>query len=273
MSSLQRSRSLLLGAVLFGAVEIAAFCEQPARTAAAGKCAEYHLSRVAFLLGCCGDLPVAYPGDRFPSPLDDAQRATLALREIDFALRRPCRQDRPEHHLDLVLNRIGAYVMRARERAQRVKSLADVDASLNDAAIAASELSGFAESHPDAAAKIWLWIAMTFRRSGRPLETIWFLTNVEEKCCRKGTPDAVQMAVIKADTWFDLAMYSAAADAYSAWLREASELSFCGRDRSLANVAELRRRGFTIKAYAEEHSSAGVCVPVGEWEPYAGLPK
>src|SRR6185437_900462 len=246
MSNLQRSSSFFFAVMLLGAVGPLALGEEPARPL---KCAGYRLSRAAFLLGCCGDLPVTYPGDRFPSPLDRVQRATLALREIQLALRSPCPQDRPADRLDLLVNRVGAYVMRARAGAEDAKSPADIDASLRDATIAASELKTFVQVHPDAALKIWFWIAMTFRRSGRPLETIWFLSQVEEKCCRNDKAALIQIALVKADTLFDLGMYSAAAHGYSEWLSTADEPSLCGQNRSLANVAELRRRGFAIKTY------------------------
>lgn len=273
MSNLQRNSSVFLAAMLLATLGTVASGEQPASLSNARKCAEYRLSRVAFLLGCCGDLPVAYPGERFASPLSGTQRATLALREVDLALRSPCPQDRSEDRLDLLLNRIGAYALRARERAEQARLPAGVDAGLHDATIAASELRSFTQSNPDAAVRIWPWIAMTFRRSGRPLEAIWFLNSVEEKCCRKDKASAVQMAVVKADTWFDLAMYGAATEAYAEWLSAADEASLCGRNRSLDNIAELRRRGFAIKSYAVERSSMGVCVPPGEWEPYAGVPR
>lgn len=274
MSILLRNRSLLFALMLIGTAGIVSFGQQPrANSLSEGKCAEYHLLRVAFLLGCCGDLPIAYSGERFHSPLNRTQRATLALNEIDLAMRRPCPQDRSAARLDLLINRIGAYALRARDRAENATSLSDIDHGLHDAAVAAHELKAFAQAHPDAAVKIWPWIAMTFRRCGRPLEAIWFLNKVKEKCCHTDKTAEGNIARVKADTWFDLAMYGAAANGYSEWLSTADESALCGKISSLGNISELRRRGFKIGAHAVEGTSIGVCVPQSEWEPYAGIPK
>ncbi|MCZ2154450.1 MAG: hypothetical protein LC114_11220 [Bryobacterales bacterium] len=202
-----------------------------------------------------------------------AERATLALDEIDQALRMHCLQDRPTDRLDLLINRVGAYALRARDRIENMKSLSDFDNGLRDAEIATTELRTFVQTHTDAAVKIWPWIAMTFRRCGRPLEAIWFLNKVKETCCALEQTDARQLARLKADAWFDLAIYSAAARDYSEWLGAADEAALCGQQRSLNNIGELRRRGFRIEVYSVEQSALSVCVPQSEWEPYVGIPK
>jgi hypothetical protein len=172
-----------------------------------------------------------------------------------------------------MLNRIGAHLMRARARTEGSISASEVSASLRDANIAARDLRVFADSHPETAIKLWMWVAMAFRRSGRPFDALAFLMRVERSCCEQNQVAALRMAALKGDVLFDLAAYSAAARSYSRWLSGADEPSLCGRDRSLSNVADLRHRGFDINGSPVERGSTGPCVTGSEWEPYVGLPK
>jgi hypothetical protein len=272
MSSRRRS-SWLRGLIGFAAILSTAsvvFGQEHAARSDDRRCADFYLARVAYLLGCCGDLEVAYPGGRFASPLDAVQRATRALAEIDLATMSPCAHDRVEDRIDLKLNRIGAYIMCSRARVEGPDELAG---GLRDANVAAGELRAFVQSHPRAAAKLWLWLAMAFRRSGRPLDALAFLAGVEKSCCQRDYRAAAQLAAIKGDILFELAVYGPAGNAYSQWLGSVNQPSLCGRERSLSNIRELRRRGFQIPTVPGEQESRGPCLAGSEWEPYAGVPR
>ena len=60
MSNLPKNRLLLLLLLLLGTTGIALFGQQTLDHSSSDiKCAEHHLLRIAFLLGCCGDLSIA----------------------------------------------------------------------------------------------------------------------------------------------------------------------------------------------------------------------
>lgn len=236
------------------------------------KCGEYRLARVAYLLGCCGDLEVNYPGNRFPH-LSAVDRATRALAEIELATKAPCAPVGLEARIDLALNRIGAYAMRASARLDAAISAAEVSASHHDADTATRELRRFVRLYPQAANKLWAWVATTFRRAGQPLEALAFLTQVANNCCEHDPSAGARLTAMKADILYDTAVYSSAARLYSEWLSRAEPGDLCGRARSLRNVAELHGRGFGIRGYPVEQKTELICIEESEWEPYVGAPR
>jgi hypothetical protein len=186
------------------------------------ECTEYYESRVAHLLGCCGDVPIAeYPGPRFPYPMDEAELATQALKEVDAARKSGCYKS------------------------------------------GSAAAKTFIVSYPKSAVRIWYWLAMSFRRSGRPWEALRFVS---------GLPESVsgQKEAFLGDLYFDLAMFDAASEHYSRWLEASGTGSLCGYHTSIKNAAELRGRGFKIPPAPQPQ---GVCVSLGDWQPYAGFPE
>jgi hypothetical protein len=248
---------LVLVTALFAGLS---FCAQK-RTIT--ECTEYYESRVAYLLGCCGDVPIAdYPGPRFPYPMDEAELGTQALKEVDAARKSGCYKSGSAAAKTLALNAIGAHLMRARARSHSA-SASYLDAAVRDADLAARDLRSFIVSYPKSAVRIWYWLAMSFRRSGRPWEALRFVS---------GLPESVsgQKEAFLGDLYFDLAMFDAASEHYSRWLQASGTDSLCGYHTSIKNAAELRGLGFKIPPAPQ---SQGVCVSLGDWQPYAGFPE
>ena len=228
-------------------------------------CAKSQAERVSFLLGCCGDVPVSdYPGPPFPDSMSDLVRATRALHEIEEAKTLRCYDPKSDRAKTLMLNSIGARIMRA-EFYLRSPSDGNLNSGLVDVDDAARDLKHFAESERTAATQIWGWIASAFRRCGRLWDSLTFVSQLPNGCCEPGSVQATE-----ADLLFELGAYEAASRQYSLWLTHFRPPSFCGYSSSVANTAELRKRGFKIPESSEDGLSA--CSIVGEWEPYMAFP-
>ncbi len=252
------------------AVATATFLNGQQTSARTVECADYYLERVAYLLGCCGDQVVNYAGPRFPYPLSEMQRATFALKEIDRATATGCRQDGPEKRLDLLLNRVGALLLRARARLRVAQSAADLHTAEADAETASRELHALVAAHPRALEKLWFWVASSFRVAGRSWAALGYLSQLDRSsCCKQYLVNA-----LKGDILFDLGVYDAAARAYSLWLGSADRHDVCAMEAHLARAAELHRRGFKIEGFPAKNPDWVVCGAGSdvEWAPYVGVP-
>jgi hypothetical protein len=253
-------RLLIVTALLAGAISV-----QAQQRTNAEKCAEYYDTRIMYLLGCCGDLPIAdYPGPTFPE-MGETERATRALQEIKDSRNLRCNRAGSIGARTLALNAISARLMRAQARSKS-KSATDLQAAVLDAEMAVRDLQSFVDTYRASAVRIWYWIAMAFRHGGQTWKALAFVGGLPENCCRTGEKD-----VFLADLYFDLGVLDAANEYYSAWLKASGEL--CGHDRAVRNVEELRRRGFLIAPVPP--SDPGVsCMSNGEWQPtYVTLPE
>ncbi len=234
------------------------------------ECGKYHASRIAFLLGCCGDVGMWPPGPPFPGSLSDGQRAKLALDEIDTAQKRGCVVRGSREHLSLLLESAGAHIMLAQALSvdaatQTSRSrLARLAATQADSAVII--LKGFTKQHPAESSEVWPWIAEAFRQAGGPWEDFAFLFGMDSKCC-----EPAQVARIEGDLLFDLGVTHAASLAYSNWLAGKGPSDFCGEEKSFQNATELRRRGFAIPELLMQPQ--GVCMSSQlAWRPYIELP-
>jgi hypothetical protein len=228
-------------------------------------CGSYYMDRVAFLLGCCGDVTPNPPGPPFPAPLSKAQRAMLALNAISLAQKRGCVDSASRKHLSLRLESVGAHIMLA--QALSVDAMTQTSGSgvargaAAEADSAMAILKAFTRQHPIESAKVWSWIAEAFRQAGNPWESLAFLSGLDANCC-----DPRQVARFKGDFLFDLGVVDAASVAYSRWLVGRGPSDFCGEEISLRNASELRRGGFTIPEPLVQPQ--GVCMPSPGWQPY-----
>lgn len=231
-------------------------------------CGRYYMARVAYLLGCCGDVAPNPPGPPFPGSLSKGQRALLALNEIDLAQKRGCVDGGSREHLSLLLDSAGAHIMLA--QALSVDAVTQTAGSgvarraATEADSAIAILRAFTGQHPVESSKVWSWIAEAFRQAGNPWESLAFLSGLEAKCC-----DPRQVARLKADLLFDLGVADAASVEYSKWLAGRGPSDFCGEENSLRNASQLRERGFTIPEVFRQ--SQGVCMPPLGWPPYVSL--
>jgi len=231
-------------------------------------CGSYYESRVAYLLGCCGDVVGNYPGPVFPGSLDNVQRGELALAEIDSATRRDCTNPRSAAALGMVLDKAGAHLLRAEALAskavtQKGESRAALSAA-DDAVAAVSILKDFTSEHPAESSKLWGWIATAFWRAGNPWQALAFVSTLSAACC-----DEREIARFKGDVLFDLGILDSASFAYSQWLSGASPSLYCGEERSLQNAKELRLRGFAIPEASLQ--LGGSCGQADGWRPYIFL--
>jgi hypothetical protein len=252
-------RQLILTAVL-----LADRCLQAQQRAKPAKCAEYYDARIMYLLGCCGDLPIAdYPGPAFPE-MGEAERATRALHEIEDDRRFGCNKPGSVGAGTLMLNAISARLIRAQARSKS-KSATDLQAAVLGTELAVRDLQSFVASYPGSAARFWYWIGMAFRHGGQTWKALAFVGGLPGNCCRSGEKD-----VFLADLYFDLGVFDAASAHYSAWLKASGEL--CGNDRALRNAGELRTRGFQIPPVPL--SVPGSTCSSGQWYPsYIALPE
>jgi hypothetical protein len=176
------------------------------------KCAEYYDTRIMFLLGCCGDVPIAdYPAPPFPE-MGETERATRALQEIKDSRNFRCNKAGSVGARTLTLNAISARLMRAQARSKS-ESAADLQAVVLDTELAVRDLQSFVDTYPASAMRIWYWIGMAFRRGGHTWKAMAFVWGLPEGCCRSG-----EKAVFLADLYFDLGVFGAASEYYSAWL-------------------------------------------------------
>lgn len=203
-------------------------------------CAQYHRDRVAYLLGCCGDQPRDYQGPLFNN-LPPVERATKAIAEIASSRKLKCYKPGSTEFKILALNRIGALVMRARALSSRSSSEGDLAAALVDADTARKELQAFVKTNPKDAVAIWTWIALSFRSCGYTFQALSFLRGLPAHCCQQDEVD-----VLSGDMYFDLEIYDASAQCYSRWLGNDNQSPICGRDISLGQASQLRKRGFRI---------------------------
>src|ERR1700693_6425543 len=147
-------RQLILTALLFADISVQA--EQRTNTE---KCAEYYDTRIMYLLGCCGDLPIAdYPGPTFPE-MGETERATRTLQEIKDSRTFRCNRTGSVGARTLTLNAISARLMRAQERSKS-KSATDLQAAVFDAELAVRDLQSFVDTYPASAERVWYWIRM-----------------------------------------------------------------------------------------------------------------
>jgi hypothetical protein len=228
------------------------------------ECTEYHRARIAYLLGCCGDQPIDYPGPAFAPSLTRSELATRALREINAARRLRCYDASSAVAKALLLNEIGARLLRGSALPGNA-TVRDVKAALNDLSTAANKLRAFVASYPAGAAGLWYWVAISFKLSGQLVDSLAFLIGLPVGCCR-----LEDVNVMKADLYFEMGMFEASASQYSSWLAKTTPESLCGRKQSLSNATELRRRGFSVKAAPTE--AAATCVVGSEWTPYIDWP-
>jgi hypothetical protein len=70
---------------------------------------------------------------------------------------------------------------------------------------------------------------------------------------------------------FGLNIYVGASRLYSQWLMKADATSIICREKSIANIRELRRRGFQISERPVEGSGV-FCAADLEWNPYVRIP-
>ena len=231
-------------------------------------CAEYHLARVEYLLGCCGSVPSGYPGPQFSGLLDDIARATLAVEEIAAAERGGCAADDAHTNEELKLNKVGAFLWRAKLLAGR-DSTVGVDQFLADVDSAALTLDRFVRNHPDVSCQVWQWVAHAYVRAGRLWRAYAFARKLGEECGTRSDLD-----VFIGDVLYELSVYDLAARHYSAWLstwlETPSVAVLCGRGSSLANITDLSRRGFDLPQ--APRSDPAVRCQVTPWVPYVRLP-
>jgi hypothetical protein len=227
----------------------------------AERCTQYHASRVGFLLGCCGDQRIHYPGPPFPDSMDEVERATRALREVEAATRLSCYTQTSRGARLLTLNGIGAHIMRAQARA-RFSPDSIPSSAQDDIKVASDELRRFVRLNPTTAVRIWAWIAVAFQLSGQLWDSLMFLNQLPKGCC-----DEDELNALRGDLMFDLGIYQAAAEQYSRWL--AASPSLCGHSRSLLNLRELRQRGFKVPLTSTDDSAK--CAIVEDWQPYVVL--
>jgi len=237
----------------------------PQAIAGEARCTAYHEDRVLYLLGCCGDLVANYPGPRFPDPMSEVQRATRALEEIGAARMLSCYSPRHLGAQALTLNGIAARLMRAQALAIRSASESDMTIAVADAETAQRELLAFTASYPALAARLWHWIAMSFRRSGHTWEALAFVVRLPKNCCEQS-----EIEVVEGDLCFELGIDEAASQHYTAWLERSSPDSLCGHSAALRNAAELRRLGFAIPSAPS--GGQGICMAGPDWRPYVSLP-
>ncbi len=251
------------GRLLFNVLTLVLIVTEPAiraqqQPANPTRCGEYYDDRIAYLLGCCGDQPIVdYPGPTFPDQMGPAERATHALAEIENAKRFRCHGAGSEGANKLSLNAISARLMRAQARSHS-RSTVDLNAAVRDSEQAMLDLQSFVNSQPASAQRIWYWIGMAFRRGGQTWKALRFVAGLPDRCCQSGEKD-----VFLADLYFDLGIFDAASEHYSAWLKALG--STCGHEASIRNVGELRRRGFHVPPVPT--IAPGTCVSGGEWQP------
>jgi hypothetical protein len=227
-------------------------------------CTTYYQERVAYLLGCCGDMEMSdYPGTPFRASMTDVERATAALGEISAAKRTRCYASGGLAAQTLTLNGVGAHLMRARARATSL-NVNDLSLARIDSDVARQELLAFITKYPALAAKNWYWITMSFRRSGHSWDALNFLAGLPRGCCAMAEKE-----VLIGDLYYSLDLLASAAEHYSLWLKSASQNPGCGHAQSAKNAEELRRRGFVIPLI--ELGTSEQCVSGEAWGPYTGV--
>jgi hypothetical protein len=205
------------------------------------KCATYHEQRVAYLLGCCGDLSVVPPGPLFPGNLDARQRATLAIKEASLS-RKVCTEKGTPEYLSLILDMAGAYLMRANATTYTAKADTRTDSlrtAASDAASALQILLAFNREHPSESFRSWKWIATALNQAGSPWEALLFLSRLPPEYAEQG-----ERRRFEGDLFFRLGMEGAASSAYAEWL-SASNVDQCALE-SFAHAALLENSGFRL---------------------------
>ncbi len=235
-------------------------------------CVSEYLERIAYLLGCCGDLPSRYPGPPMPNFLSDVQKASQALKEISLAERHSCPRVREHDRVNLRLSRVGALAFQARVKysAEDVTERSD---GRSEAELATRELLALLKASPSVSKKAHLWAAQTFVAVGRPLEALSLLQNEAITCCDVEI-DSRRAAVLRGDIAFNLGLWALAAKSYSKWLTGIEEHFLCGHRSAILRAEELRRRGFRI-APVPPASGLVTCSdsdPV-DWRPYFLIPE
>lgn len=225
------------------------------------KCETYHEERVAYLLGCCGDLGIDYPGPFFPGNLDDRHRATLAIEEAGGALKQ-CKDKESPEYLSLTLDMAGAYLMRAdatmyaannHTRAESIRTAS------SDSASALRILLDFERKHPSESFPVWKWVATALSRAGSPWEALQFLIGLPIADAEKG-----ERSRYEGDLLFRLGMRGAAANAYGEWL-SSRNVNQCA-ENSFAIAAILENSGFRSLHY--KRSENVLCDPPTDWFSY-----
>lgn len=225
----------------------------------------YHEARVAFLLRCCGDTEIAYPGPRFPSYREGTARAAAALKETEVGLNR-CEDHRSAQYVSLLLDKVGAEL----EAAAAIIEMGEQSSDLAESAAvhanqAARQLQIVLNLYPRVSVHLWPWFTHSLLRAGRPLDALRFLSSLGTGCC-----DKAALSRARGDVLFALKAESRAAKEYSSWLSLAKE--HCGDEISLANVSYLRNKGFEIPATGvsliNDHA---VCITTDDWHPYVRL--
>ena len=205
------------------------------------ECARYHEIRVAYLLGCCGDVPIGYPGPPFPGKLNAHQRATRAIEEAARA-RKVCVTKESPEYLSVTLDMAGAYLMRGAARSHAERRADSLQRGAEDAASAKQILLAFTREHPSESFQVWRWIATALSQAGSPGEALEFLSRLPPQYAEEG-----EVHRVKGDLLFVLDDHDAAAGAYSEWL-SAPNVDQCAVE-SFATVAKLEILGFRVPRY------------------------
>jgi hypothetical protein len=227
----------------------------------------YYEERVAFLLGCCGDVELGYSGPRFPRFDNRKDRAAAALKEIGIALKQ-CSNYQSAEHASLLLDRVGADIElsnRLIDSGEYPSSLAAVHQAANHAERAVEQLSIIINSYPKVVSNLWPWIAESFVKAGRPFEALSFLNSLHPS-----SSDQATFRKMRGDVNFALSAYASAADDYSHWAAS-THRSPCRDGISDANIAYLQNRGFKIATSMTEPSQQSVCFGGDDWHPYLRL--
>jgi hypothetical protein len=262
---LRRIGALLFGLCLIGAV-VSNAQDRVQRTET---CGAYSERRIAFLLGCCGDLELSYSGPRFAAKLSTTERAMLAIAEADKALTEKCLVPASSEYFSIMLDRIGAHLVLSSERFRATDTEGvKTEKAINDAKVAGQLLHNFTQKYPEESVREWSWIATALSRAGEPWTALNFMANLSPNCC-----DNAARARIRGDLLFKLGVWGEAAVSYSNWMDIEGSKAHCGYETSLANATILNSWGFRVSVPEQptRQMSATMCAPREEsrWTPYA----
>ncbi len=214
--------------------------------------------RIANLLGCCGDASQGYSGS-------EIERMTAAVDLIAATQRKRCVNQESLEYLEIVLDKAGAYLARARARVSAGHDPHAIISALKDTNTSVAIIEEFSLEHPKEASVAWYWIAEALQQAGRPWKALEFVSMLDPHCCKQG-----QVSEFRGDLLFELGIYDAASRAYSDWLSQSSDY-YCGHSTSLSHVDVLRREGFSIPKVDEAPQVQ--CVDLSGWVPYVRIPR
>jgi hypothetical protein len=255
-------------AVLFTLAFIASITQAFGSQQKTESCAPYYETRIAFLLGCCGDLELGYPGPRFPVQDSRSERATLAITEVDQALRQKCLDNTNPKFFDILLDRVGAYILRASENFgnQNSDNTAPLRAT-NDFVQAGRFLDDFVHRYPSESVARWYWITEALERAGEPRSALQFITRLPSDCC-----DEAEIARVRGDLLFNMGNQGGAAAAYAQWVKTSNQTSNlkCNHPTSFAHATLLDSNGFLALPPPSRQKSMSLtfCFSSDGWSPY-----